>query len=138
FLTYCKTREADAPADAEQTDRKGYCGDKQFDAIDYHAKKQHPPHHRCEREGKRGDPQRHGATVCGVGTRSRSSRRTASGDRREPHSSGRNTRRCANAGTAIALTSSGVTKSRRRSAASALAKRSRARLPRGEAPSATR
>ena len=56
----------------------------------------------------------------------------------DTHSSGRSTRRWARAATAIAFTSSGRTKSRPRRAASARASFSRARLPRGEAPSVTR
>ncbi len=66
------------------------------------------------------------------------SRRPAPATIRATHSSGLRIRRCASAGTAIAFTSSGSTKSRPRSAASARASLSRARLPRGEAPSATR
>ncbi len=72
----------------------------------------------------------------GVGTLSSTSPTTSSAVILCTHSSGRSTRRCASAGTAMAFTSSGSTKSRPCSAARQRASLRRARLPRGLAPTA--
>ena len=70
----------------------------------------------------------------GAGTRSRQSRTTSSPETRCTHSSGRSVSRCPSAGTAIAFTSSGETKSRPSSAARQRASLRSASEPRGLAP----
>jgi hypothetical protein len=89
------------------------------------------------RRGRQGHRASSGTRTGGTGQLSRQSRTTSSALMRWIHSSGRSVIRCASAGTAIRLTSSGVTKSRPSSPAFARASLSSASVPRGLAPTWT-
>src|SRR5262245_17045069 len=112
--------------------------EEQIEARHGDGEHQGPRGHREEGQRERGDAAGQRVSALGAGTCASKPWTTCAVETREAHNSGLRISRWAKAGTAMAFTSSGSTKSRRRSAASARASLSKASVPRGDAPRATR